>query len=176
MKKVKVAELKKYLAEHSEAELREEILRLFSKIKQVQDYYAQELMSPEERQYILVEYKKKVDSCFYTRTGNPKIPQKAKLRALIKEFEDIAVAKIDVVDLVLYRVEQTIQLADKYGGLGDNDYSAAVSAYTKALKMITTEKLEPYFEDRCRGIIDGRRNFDYYFAEALENLTEEYLG
>lgn len=176
MKKIKVAALKRYLAEQNETDLREEILRLFSKIKQVQDYYAQELMSSSEREAMLGEYKKKVEGHFYTRSGNPKNPDNAGLRALIKEFEQISVVKADVVDLVLYRVEKTVELADAYGGLAEGDYSAAVNAYVKALKLITAEKLESYFVDRCRGITYGKDNYDYYVQEALETLTEEYLG
>ena len=176
MKKIKLADLKQYLAEQNEKELREEIIRLFGKLKQVQDYYAQELMSPDDRKAILSDYKKKVDGHFYTRSGNPKILDNAGLRALIKDFEQISVAKIDVVELLLHRVEKTIELADKYGGLGDNDYNAAINAFVKALKLITTEKLETYFEDRCRYIAVGRYNFDYYFKESLDNLTEQYLG
>ncbi len=175
MAKAKLADLKRYLAEQTERELREEILRLFGKLKQVQDYYAQELMSPAERQVMLDQYKKKVDGHFYTRSGMPKIPSNAELRRLMTEFEQISVVKADVVELLIHRVEKVVEFANDFGGMPDGDYNAAANAYEKALKLIVEHKLEDYFRIRCREIALGKDNYDYYFKEMLEELNEQFL-
>lgn len=175
MAKAKLTDLQHYLAEQTDAELREEILRLFKKLKQVQDYYAQELLSPAERQKMLDQYKKKVDGHFYTRSGNPKIPSNAQLRQLIKAFEQVAVVPADVVELLIHRVEKTIEFADEFGGLPEGDYKAAANAYEKALQLILEHKLEKYFTIRCREITVGKNNYDYYFKETLNELTAHYL-
>lgn len=176
MAKAKLSDLKRYLAEQNESELREEIFRLFGKLKQVQDYYAQELMPPAERQAMLNQYKKKVDGHFYTRSGMPKNPSNAELRRLMTEFEQISVVKADVVELLIHRVEKAIEFADDFGGMPDGDYNAAANAFEKALKLIIEHKLKDYFSIRCREITVGKGNYDYYFKEMLEELTEQYLG
>ena len=175
MSKSKLSDLKQYLAEQTEAELREEILRLFKKLKQVQDYYAQEFMSPAEREVMLSEFKQKINGQFYTRSGSPKNPSNAEIRRLITEFEHVAVVKADVIDLLIYWVEKTVEFADDFGGLPEGHYNAAANAYEKALKLIVEHKLEEYFTIRCQEITLGKDNYDYYFKEALQDLTALYL-
>lgn len=176
MPKAKLTDLKRFLAELSEAELREEIQQLFAKLPQVQAFYAQELLAPADRKMVVDELKKKIAGQFYTRMGNPKSPSNAELRKLISDFEKTAVVKADVVELLLYRVEQAVKFANEFGGMPDGDYNAAVNAFEKALKLIKSERLETWFEPRCREITSVGNNYDWWFKEHLEELTGAYLG
>jgi phage portal protein BeeE len=73
MPKPKLSDFKKLLAEMNEEELRGELLKLFQKLEQVQTFYAQDLLSKEDRQKILDEAKKKINRQFWTPSGNPKM-------------------------------------------------------------------------------------------------------
>lgn len=57
MAKLKQTDFKKFIAQMSEEEIRNELLTLFGKLPQVHDYYAQELMKPEDRKSVLADYK-----------------------------------------------------------------------------------------------------------------------
>ena len=60
--KPKLSDFKKLLAEMTVEELRAELLKLFQKLEQVQMFYAQDLLSKEDRQKLLDEAKKKIYS------------------------------------------------------------------------------------------------------------------
>lgn len=175
MPKAKLTDLKRFLAELSEAELREEVQKLFAKLPQVQAFYAQELLSPADRKKVVDELKKKIAGQFFTRMGNPRSSSNAELRKLISDFEKTAVVKADVVELLIYRVEQAVKFDDAYGGMPDGDYNAAVNAFEKALKLIQLERLETWFETRCREITSVGDNYDGWFKDQLDDLTDEYL-
>ncbi len=177
MAKPKLTDLKRYLGEMTEAELRAELLNLFSKLSQVQDFYAQELMSPIERKAILDQYKKKIYAQFYTRTGNPRDPNNIEIRKLLTEFQKVSVVPAELAELLLYRVEVTIDFANDFGGMPDSSYNAASNAFEKALKWIIQHKLESYFQVECRELAYTRKeNFDHYFKQDLQDLYHHYFG
>ncbi len=176
MAKVKITDFKKFVAQMSTDEIREELIILFNKLPQVHDYYAQELMRPEDRKSVLADYKKKVNNQFWTRGGNPRNTSNVEVRKIITEFEKVCISKKEVVELLLYRVDVALDQANQFGGLPDGDYNAAVNAYEKALKIITKEKLEAYFKVECREISRNRGNMDYWVIDQMKDLNMEYLG
>jgi hypothetical protein len=176
MAKPKLTDFKKFIAQMTSDEKQEELLKLFGKLPQVQEYYAQELMGPEDRKKILAEYKAKIYKQFWTRGDNPRIASNAEVRKIISDFENISVVPKEVVELLLYRVDIAFEQANDFGGAPDANYNSAITAYEKALKIITKEQLEPYFKKECLEISRQRRNMDYWPVEHMENLNEHYLG
>lgn len=176
MSKPKLSDFKKLLAELSHEELKAEMLKLFQKLEQVQAFYAQELLSPEERRKILDAYKKKIYREFWTPSGNPKISSSSKLRSIISEFEKVCVSKAELVELLLYRVDVCLEQANEFGGAPDAEYNSAITAFEKALKIITKEKLESYFKVECQEIARRRNNMDYWPIHEMEGLLFQYFG
>lgn len=176
MAKPKLSEFKKYLDTLNEQELRAELQKLFSKLPQVQEFYAQELLSDSERKAMLEDYKKKIYSQFWTRTGNPRTDvSNAKIRQYISSFEKVSVFPSEVVDLLLYRVEVATEFANEFGGMPDADYNAASNAFDKAMKLIKEHKLIAYFRERCKALFQYK-NLDYWYTENLMESFEEHTG
>lgn len=173
MAKPKLKDLRTYLDSLEEAEVREEILKLFGKLTQVQEYYAQELMSDKERKTMLEGYRKKIYSFFWTRTGNRKRPSNAKLRELITNYEKVSVFPSEVIDLLLYRVETATDYAAKLGRMPEASYKASHNAFKKAVEMIALHKLEDLFLERCRAIFKYRRSVEPWYLEIMENTYAE---
>lgn len=158
-----------------EVALREELLKLYTKLPLVKDFYNQDLMTEEERQVVLKTYKDKIYKQFWTSRGNPKdYPNNAQIRSLISEFEKIAVFPYDVIDLLIYRVEVTTDYAHQFGGTLDADYNASITAFKKAVKLIKENNLKSYFEVRCKKIFQAN-NLDYWYIEQLELLYEDLV-
>lgn len=170
--KSKLPQFKKLINEMSENDLREELLKLYTKLPLVKDFYNQDLMTEEERQVVLKSYKDKIYKQFWTPKGNPKQPNNLQLRTLVAEFEKIAVFPYDVIDLLIYRVETTTDHANDFGGTGDANYNSAITMFKKATKLIKDNNLKSYFEDRCKTIFEAD-NLDYWYIEELEDLYEE---
>jgi hypothetical protein len=174
MAKPKLTDFKKYLAALDEAEVRDEMLKLFTKLPQVQEFYAQELMSDAERKAMLEDYKKKIYNQFWTRTGNPRNPSNVELRTLLTNFQKVSVFPSEVIDLFLYRVEMATEFANDFGGMSDADYNASISAFKKAIEMMVEHKLGDQFRIRCEALF-RLDNLDYWYTEELEDLYNEYF-
>jgi hypothetical protein len=114
MQKSKLPQFKKLINEMNEAALREELLKLYTKLPIVKYFYNQDLMTEEERHVVLKSYKDKIYKQFWTPKGNPKMANNSQIRSIIAEFEKIAVFPYDVIDLLIYRVETTTDHANDF--------------------------------------------------------------
>lgn len=175
MAKPKLADFKKYLGEMNEAELRAELLKLFGKLPQVQEFYAQELMGESERKAMLDDYRKKIYGAYFTRTGNPKDVNNAELRKLLTAFEKVSVFPHEVVDLLLYRVEVATGFANQFGGMPETDYNAALNSFEKAMKLAAEHKLADFVRDRCQRMFKAD-NLDYWYIEWMKDSFAEHIG
>ncbi len=173
MAKPKLKDLKTYLDSLDETEVREEILKLFGKLTQVQEFYAQELMSDKERKAMLEGYRRKIYGYFWTRTGNRKRPSNAKLRELITNYEKVSVFPSEVIDLLLYRVETATDYAAKLGRMPEASYKASYNAFKKAVEMIALHKFEDRFRDRCEAMFKPRRKVESWYLEMMEATYHE---
>lgn len=171
---VKITDLKKYLTELNEQELREEILKLFKKLKPVKEFYTQELMGEADRKKMLEDIKSKINKQFWTPSGNPKNANNKVIRQLISDFEKIAVFPYDLVDLILYRVEVAVEFADTFGGMAENSYDAARNAFEKAVKLMKEHQLYDDFNTRCEELFTYD-NTGYGFKDDLEDIYEEFF-
>jgi len=175
MPKPKLKDLKTYLSSLDEAGLRAELLKLFGKLPQVQEFYAQELMPDSDRKAMLEEYKRKIDNQFWTRTGNPRNSGNAKIKKLLTDFERASVFPSELVDLLLYRVETAADFASQFGGMPDAAYKASCSSFKKAVELMAEHKLEDYFRERCVALF-GYDNLDYWYIEWLKECYAGYFG
>lgn len=172
MAKPKLSDFKKLLAEMTEVELRTEMLKLFNKLEQVQMFYAQDLMSKEDRTKILEECKSKIYKKFWAPSGNPRNNIKnAEIRKIITDFEKISAFPHEVVDLLLYRSEAAIDYMNDLGGMADADYNAAATAFEKALKLIVKHQLADHFKKRCNELLE-KGSFDYFESDYLDAMFE----
>ncbi len=175
MSKPKLKDLRTYLASLDETGLREELLKLFGKLTQVQEFYAQELMSDKERKAMLEGYRRKIYSHFWTKTGNRKRPSNAKLRELINNYEKVSVFPSEVIDLLLYRVETATEFANEFGGMAEASYNASINAFKKAIELMVEHKLGSLFLDRCKALFEFD-NLDGWYIDSLEVRFDEHFG
>jgi hypothetical protein len=175
MIKPKLSEFKKLINQMNEEELREELLKLFGKLKEVQSFYAQDLLTDADRENILKENKQKIYKEFWTSKGNPRSPSNANIRKLISDFEKIAAFPIDVIDLLMYRVETATKFADEFGGMSEADYNASINAFDKAVKLIAKHRLKDNFLGYAQDIF-MYDNLDYWYIDQLETLWEDEFG
>jgi hypothetical protein len=172
MPKPKLADFKRLINEMTEAELRGELLKLFNKLEQVQTFYAQDLLSKEDRQKLLQEAKDKIYKKFWTPSGNPRNNvSNADIRKIISDFEKVSAFPNEVVDLLLYRVETATDFANNFGGMPDADYNASSTAYEKAMKLIQKHKLEAYFKEKAEDLLQYD-NLDYWYINEMEDMYE----
>ena len=155
----------------TEDDLRKELIKLFSKLDQVKDFYAQELLSDADRDKMLEECKQKIYNEFWTRGGNPRMPNNKNIRTYIANFEKVATFPYDVIDLLLYRVETATEFANRFGGMPEAAYNSSISAFDKAVKLMKKHKLEDEFKKRC-GELFAYSNLSGWYSSQLKELFE----
>lgn len=167
--------LKKHLQSLTHDELVEEVLKLTKRFKDVKTYFEMELGDTKQQAAIVEAVKEKIKKQFFPTRGygNPKA---AEIRKLIGEFRKVSVFPFDLVDVLLFRVEQAVDFTQAYGDISETFYSATESAYEDALKLITTYQLKDHFLDRCLTIQYRTAHMGWGFADELDRLTEEYLS
>jgi len=175
MAKPKLRDFKKYLSSLNEAELREELQKLFNKLPQVQEFYAQELMSESERKLMLDEYKKKIYVQFWTRGGNPRVANNVEVRKVISAFEKVSVFSHELVDLLLYHTETITKQADQFGDTQVSSYKASFRSFEKAIELMVKHKLEDLFRARCEELLFFN-NLDYAYMDGLKLVFEQHIG
>lgn len=171
MAKIKLNDFKKFLASLNEEEVRAEMLKLI-KLEQVQAFYAQDLMSDDARDKMLAEYKTKITRQLITPSGkNKSTISNANIRKLISDFEKVASFQYDVIDLILHRIEATMEadFLTQYWGLKSGDYTAALNAFERAVKLMETNNLLSHFEARCI-ILMKRKEVNSNFQMGLYQL------
>lgn len=119
--------------------------------------------------------KEKIKKQFFPARGygNPKA---AEIRKLISDFRKVSVFPFDVVDVLLFRVEQAVDFTNAYGDISEAFYTATESAYEDALKLISTHQLKDHFLDRCLTIQHKTEHIGWGFADEIDRLTEDYLS
>ena len=167
--------LKKHLQSLSQDELVEEVLKLAKRFKDVKMYFDMELGDTKQQTAIVEGVKEKIKKQFFPTRGygNPKA---AEVRKLISEFRKVSVFPFDVVDVLLFRVEQAVDFTNAYGDISEAFYTATETAYEDALKLINEHHLKEHFLKRCHSIRQQTADIGWGFADEMERLTEEYLG
>lgn len=173
MAKITKVSLKKHLDELDKKELVEEVLKLYSKFSQVKEFYQMELS--DDTKAFVDSYKKKIKAIYFPARGY-RYPRASAIRRLISKFKKVAVFDFDVVDLLLYRVENGIAYSKTFGGIDEAFFTSITSSYDEALKLITKSNLHTEFKDRCRQIVTDAEYMGWGFHTNLSYAFGECFG
>jgi hypothetical protein len=160
MAKITKLSLKKHLDELDKKELVEEVLKLYTKFSQVKEFYQMELS--EDTKAFVESYKKKIKAIYFPARGY-RYPKASTIRRLISNFKKVAVFDYDVVDLLLYRVENGIAYSKTFGGIDEAFYTSIESSYDE-------------FKDRCGQIVADSEGIGWGFHDSLSYAYEECFG
>lgn len=109
--------LKKYITNLSSDELKQELTDLINRFSQVREYYHIRI-NPTEYQEILNEYKKRIKLEFFPEKGygegRPSVG-----KAPILQFLKVSSSRENLIDLMLYYVEQGIKYTLAYGDIDE---------------------------------------------------------
>lgn len=167
--------LKKHLHALTHDELVDEVLKLAKRFSEVKMYFDMELGDPTQQNAIVDSVKQKIKKQFFPTRGYGD-PKAAEIRKLISEFRKVSVFPFDVVDVLLFRVEQAVAFTNAYGDISDAFYTSTERAYEDALKLIRTHNLKDHFLARCTIIRQQTAHIGWGFADQIKSLTGKYLG
>lgn len=156
-------DLTKYLNQLSKEELIKEVEKLFQKLKPVQEYYSLELGTDSLK--LLSDYKKKLEKVFRV-TFNHVDPSMSEANRIIKEFSQVSVYIIDTIDLMLYKVELSVNLFEEWGHEFTGVVNSFGTTYHKVIDLIRKNNLYDHFRERCNAVESHGLNYEL-IAETL---------
>lgn len=164
-------ELNKYLKELSKEELIKEVNKLYSKFKFVKDYYSSELGSDNGE--LLKSCKLKMAKLIL-KTGRNITPDVASANKLIREFKSVSVHTVDVVDLMLYKVELCAEFLEQWGLEFPGVENTIAYTYPEILSLISKNRLEKTFKKRCEEVEAVAGNYGLISDTLLTDEEDEF--
>ncbi len=146
MPRLTKAALQKHLQHLEKEELIAQLLLLFGKFKAVNEHFQMEY--GEDTQEVVNAYKQKIKKAYFSNRRIRR-PKTASVKKLIAEFKKVALFEYDVIDLLLYRVENSIEFANSNGYMTDAFYKSILSGFGEAIQLIAKNNLMAQFKDRC---------------------------
>lgn len=169
------AQFKKHLDQLGEEELREELLTLFTKLKEVKEYYLMELGSEEQREKIYEKAKLEIASKYTSKSfRRPRRPRIQKVNTIIKALEKQSVLPYEMIDIYLFNAETAVDFMIRYHFDSTPLRNTIISSFSKALDTIRLDKMEDVYKDRCMGLLERLRLRPWIRAELKGILKEVY--
>jgi hypothetical protein len=172
MSEVKATDLKKFLANLSEAELRGEITELFKLFAVVKEYYKVKLI-PEGEKDILEKYKKVIKDEFFPNRGFGKLRYSVMKKAL-DDFRKISRSPENIAELMISHAEYGVEFTSEYGDIDERFYDNIEGMFEKALKFVFNENLDQKYQDRFKKIMEAGDGIGWGFSDSLCDLYYSY--
>jgi len=161
--------LKKYLAGLSKEDLAKEVEKLHTKFKNVQEYYAMELSGDTGN--FLKKYKEMLLKEYFPNTKYTVGKARASVaRKIISDFSKSKAFEVDLIDLMLYRVELCVAFTDAYGDINEQFYTSTENAFDAVVKLIVKNKFQEMFMQRCREVVNKTSDFGWGFHDTLSEI------
>ena len=174
-KKLTVTALKAYLNEQSHDVLLADIVELFSKFKDVQEYYIFKL-NPAQTEDVLNKYKKIVEDEFFPSRGGFGKLRASVVKKAIADYKKISNEPRSLIDLMLHYIEQGTRFIKTYGDIDEVFYGSMEGTFAKALALIFKTGFDDEFYDRCYKIVQRSSSTGYGFHDTLNEYYLEFYG
>lgn len=171
------SEFIKHLEHLEEQDLREELLMLYDKLKEVREHYKIDLGSAKDRERVLLKAKKDIASKYATKSyRRPRRPRIQKVNVLLKELEKKGLLDFEMIDIYLHNTECGVYLMKEYRFHSQVLYNAIIKSFNKALLMIQGEGNQADIESRCQMILDDIKDlpalFDFIIPEYIQTFDQ----
>lgn len=140
--------LRKYLEEMDKESLIEEIERIVDKFDEVKQFYLADLSGDPSS--IIRSAKTQLERAFRYTNGQYRNPKASKLNKIIRDFEKISLFREDVLDLLLLRLDLSVDYLNLRALSNGAFWNSAQIAFRKACTLTTdlqaTEKYLPQLQ------------------------------
>lgn len=165
-------QLLNFLNELGKPELKEQLIDLYDRFKNVKEFYDFSF-SPKEDQHFRLA-KEKISKEYFTENT-----RKAKKRRSIAQKQIVYLQKLEadpvrISDLMLFNLEVAQTFLDENTINQEGFYKSMLSSFRSALVYISKQQLDLEFEDRIDRIISKSKEQSWFnhegFVQALELL------
>jgi len=142
-------------------DLREELMNLFLKIKEVKNYYLMELGDDKQRKKIYDKAKKDITSKYTTKS--------------YRRPRSESIFPFELIDVYLHNAEVALAFMMEYRYDSNPLRNSINSTYQKALNLIDLEMMKDEYSERC-GTLANKMSFaPWVFEDSLELYKRVYM-
>ncbi len=108
----RTSQIRKYLKELDAESLMSEIERILERFPEAKKFYLADLSG--DTKALVKSARTAIERCFKTSTGKWRRARSSKLNAIIRDFERVSVFGEDLLDLMLFRLEETAAYLNEF--------------------------------------------------------------
>jgi hypothetical protein len=170
---MKINELKRSLKESTKEQLIKDIVDLFKKNEFVKDYYCSKYSDGNDIS-LLIKHKEIIENEFFPDNGFGDARLSVAKKA-ITEYKKVNDNPVHIAELMVFYVENGVKYTDCYGDINEQFYLSMESMYERALKLITSKKLEGKYRGRCHKIVNDTQDMGWGFHDQLCETYYSYI-
>lgn len=160
---------KKFLDSLNEDELKDEMMRLYTKIEEVKTFYKMDLGSDKDRKKVFDKAKKLIAKKYVTKSyRKPRRPRIQKVNKILSETRKSTILDYEMIDIYLFTAETAVEFMREYDFHSDPLTNNICNCFEKAQNLIKDNLMEDEFAERVAAI----REKGKYSREVRVRLKE----
>lgn len=165
---MKISEIKYYLENKSKKELIALVIKLYRLSNHNKELLHVEI-NPENEDMAKEKYKKIIKDQFFPERGDPELRYSI-MRKAITDFKKICRKPGNLVDVMLYYIENGVDFTIEYGDIDQDFYIRIENVFADTLEYIFKNKIEDIFEERCLEIKLNTGDIGFGFGHNMDDL------
>ncbi|MCD6178411.1 MAG: hypothetical protein J7K39_00755 [Bacteroidales bacterium] len=157
--------LKKYVKELSKEQLEDQILELYTRLKEVKDFY-NFVFNPDENKRV-EECKFKIQKEYFPLTRRKPKKRRSVAQKCIKSFIKLGMEPLFIADIMLFNIETAVRYCGEHPIRQEAFYISIHRSYTEAQNYISERGLIPDFYKRLENISTNIYEQDWFNKEAF---------
>lgn len=136
-----------------EEELRDELLRIYTKLEEVKKFYKMDMGSEKDRERIFAKAKNDIAKKYLTKSyRKPRRPRIQKVNKILSDTRKSTILDYEMIDIYLFTCETAINFMDEYQFYSDVLVNNICGTFEKANKLIKENLMEDDFAERVKSI------------------------
>ena len=164
-------QLTKFLQDLDSTELKEQIIDLYNRFKNVKEFYDFSFNPNEDKR--LKEAKYKITKEYYPDNNRRAKKRRSVAQKLIKHLQLLEVEPSKIADLMAYNIEIAQIYTEEFGLNQDSFFKSMHNSFDELLKYIDLNHLTEEFRFRIELIVVKTHSQNWYNHTAFENSKRE---
>lgn len=160
-------DLKKYLAELTKAQLEEQVLDLYARIKEVKVYY-DFVFNPKEEK-LIEECKFKINREYFPAKGRRAKTRRSVAQKCIKHFKQLGVDSPIIIEIMLFNL-QTAQRYSARRKVYDTFYRSMIKSFEELVDYVIENNMQSIYIEQINSIAEEAWQQDWINKTAFEDL------
>lgn len=150
---MRLSTFKKFVDSLGEEELKEELLRVYTKLDEVRTFYKMDLGTDKDRKRIFDNAKKLIAKKYVTKSyRKPRRPRIQKVNKILSETRKSTVLDYEMIDIYLFTAETAVNFMIEYDFFSDVLVNNISGCFEKAQNLIKDNLMEEEFAERVEQI------------------------